>query len=119
MMKRVCVIMLVLSLFLVVTSSAYAHRGGSRGRVGVNVWLGPSWGPWGWWPYSAYSPHYPYYRGPSVVIKEEPVEYIQKTPQTEEPSYWYFCKDPEGYYPYIKRCPNGWLKVEPLLTPSN
>jgi len=115
MTKRVCVIMIALSLFLTVTSSAYAHRGGSRGRVGVNVWLGPSWGPWGLWPYS---PYYPYYRTP-IVIKEEPVEYMQRAPQAEEAAYWYFCKDPEGYYPYVKRCPNGWLKVKPLLTPPN
>jgi hypothetical protein len=29
------------------------------------------------------------------------------------PSYWHFCQDPEGYYPYVKDCPGGWMTVVP------
>jgi hypothetical protein len=29
------------------------------------------------------------------------------------PSFWHFCQDPEGYYPYVKNCPSGWLTVVP------
>lgn len=82
------------------------HRGGWRGG-----WYGGfGWGPW-WWGYPYY-PYYPYY-APTVVAPQEPEVYVQPEPQQEEPSYWYFCRDPEGYYPYVKKCPKGWLRVVP------
>jgi hypothetical protein len=28
-------------------------------------------------------------------------------------SYWYYCSDPSGYYPYIQHCPGGWQQVAP------
>ncbi|MFA6313755.1 MAG: hypothetical protein WCV99_00795 [Sterolibacterium sp.] len=28
--------------------------------------------------------------------------------------WWYFCKNPEGYYPYVRECPSGWEKVSPV-----
>jgi hypothetical protein len=34
-------------------------------------------------------------------------------PQQQETSYWYYCKDSKGYYPYVKRCPSGWMRVVP------
>lgn len=27
--------------------------------------------------------------------------------------WWYMCKKPAGYYPYVKECPSGWEKVAP------
>lgn len=27
--------------------------------------------------------------------------------------YGYYCGNPAGYYPYIARCPTGWLRVTP------
>jgi hypothetical protein len=101
------------------------HGGGWHGgHGGVGVWLGPGWGP-GWWgsyyPYYPYYPYSPYYAEPPVVIEREPDTYIQQipqTPQAEEPSYWYFCPNPKGYYPYVKKCPKGWQKVVPPPTPE-
>ena len=29
------------------------------------------------------------------------------------PSYWYYCQNPAGYYPYVSECPGGWLTVTP------
>jgi hypothetical protein len=26
------------------------------------------------------------------------------------PNYWYYCQDPEGYYPDVSDCPNGWQR---------
>ncbi len=103
----------------------YYGRGyyGHGGNVGVGVVIGPGWGP-GWWgapyyyPYAPYYPYYPYYT-PPVVIEKEPDTYIQKEPQAEEPTYWYFCRDPKGYYPYVKKCPKGWQKVVPPSTPQD
>lgn len=49
-----------------------------------------------------------------MVIQKEPETYIQQYDQTDEPEgYWYFCRDPEGYYPYVKKCPKGWQRVLP------
>ena len=31
--------------------------------------------------------------------------------------YWYHCKSPQGYYPYVKTCPGGWERV-PATPPS-
>ena len=27
--------------------------------------------------------------------------------------WWYFCKNPNGYYPYVRECQSGWEKVSP------
>ncbi len=27
--------------------------------------------------------------------------------------YWYHCSSPEGYYPYVQSCRNGWTPVPP------
>src|ERR1700681_633280 len=27
--------------------------------------------------------------------------------------YWYYCADPEGYYPYVQNCPTAWMLVAP------
>jgi hypothetical protein len=35
----------------------------------------------------------------------------------EQPGYWYYCTDPEGYHPYVKDCPQGWLQVVPSGPP--
>jgi hypothetical protein len=39
--------------------------------------------------------------------------------QSEEPSYWYYCQNPQGYYPYVKQCPSGWTKVPPSAVPPD
>jgi hypothetical protein len=39
--------------------------------------------------------------------------------QKRRPSYWYYCQNPQGYYPYVKSCPAGWMKVVQNLTPPN
>lgn len=88
----------------------YGWHGGFRG----GIWIGPTWGPWWgepWWGYS-YPYYNPYYYEPP--IQQQPSIYMQQEPTQEKESYyWYFCTKPEGYYPYVKRCPGGWLKVVP------
>lgn len=70
------------------------------------------------YPYSYYPYQYPYYYPPAVVaVPATPPVYIQQTPPAAQqyPSgYWYYCDNPEGYYPYIKVCSNGWQQVEPI-----
>jgi len=107
----------VLLIFVVLQESTlpvYAAHVAFRG----GLWIGPGWG-WGpWWgppyyPY-AYGPYYPNYAPAPYVVEQQPQVYVQPTQQPEEQSYyWYFCTNPQGYYPYIKQCPKGWLKVVP------
>ena len=85
------------------------HSGHGGGRVSVGVWLGP-----GWWGPPYYPLYYPYYQPEQRIVIEQPEMYVQPAPQAEEQqNYWYYCKDPQGYYPYVKQCPSGWMKVVP------
>jgi len=76
---------------------------------GSSVWVGPGF----WWgsPYYAY----PYYASPPVV--QQPPVYVEPTAPPQEPQYWYYCQNPQGYYPYVQQCPNGWMKVVPQSSP--
>lgn len=102
---------LVLWLLLLSTvasaGSVWAHDRG-RGGPRVGVYFGYSY-PW-------YSPPPYYYYPPTVIVRPEPQVYIERSapqpaPQTQ--AYWYYCTNPQGYYPYIKDCPGGWLQVVP------
>lgn len=107
----------------------FAATGYARGPYGH--WRGGHWrgGVWidpfllaplaaGAYPYG-----YPYPYGPPPVIVQQPDVYVQPAPQQyvqpAEPSYWYYCRKPEGYYPYVKQCPGGWLKVVPTPPDQN
>jgi len=70
------------------------HRHGFRGRVGVVIapaiggtWLGAGLS----WPYYSYPDQSYYGYGPYS-------------------EYWY-CANPEGFYPYIQQCNTGWQTV--------
>lgn len=89
-------------------------HGGWHGRSSFGVTIG---GPL-YWPsypsypsYSYYPPAY-YYNPPPVVVvpPATPPTYIE---QGNPDQYWYFCADPQGYYPYVKECPRGWQQVAP------
>ncbi|MDR1995716.1 hypothetical protein [Azonexus sp.] len=81
----------------------FAHRG----WVGVGV--GNTWGSW-WGPWGHPSPWY----APVVVVPSEPAPmiYIEKN-EPSSGAFWYYCRDPSGYYPYVSECREGWLRVLP------
>jgi hypothetical protein len=109
-MKKIIFFILTISVLLftgVLTASA--HGGGF---VGGGIWIGPGWGPWWGPPYYSY-----YYAAPPVVMQQQRPVYEQQAPQVEQ-YYWYFCQDFNAYYPYVKQCPGGWLKVVPPQRPS-
>ncbi|MDY7579828.1 hypothetical protein RGU70_16050 [Herbaspirillum sp. RTI4] len=88
------------------------HGGGPRFYGGVTIG-GPYWGP---------GPYSPYYYPPQPIIIERPVYqapevYVEKAQPA--PDYWYFCKESNGYYPYVQSCARGWMKVVPSTTPGN
>jgi hypothetical protein len=120
-MKKIICISLAVSMLLMSAVSGQAERHGGRG------W-GPGWGPvvglglgLGLWELSRpyYYPYGSYYYPPPVIVQQQPSDvYIQQAPQpapapVQEQSYWYYCPDAQGYYPYVKQCPKGWLKVVP------
>jgi len=120
MKKTIFIALAAMALIVAGSTLGEGRRGHGHpgGHFSVGVFAGPGWGPgWGY-PYYPSYPYYPYYSGPPVVVQQQPETYIQKAPQDEQPIYWYFCKDPEGYYPYVKKCPKGWLKVLPSPSPE-
>ena len=104
-------------------SGNYHGYGGNNGHgnsYNFGLSIVPGWGGWGpwWWgpPAYPYYPSYPYYAAPPVVVPQQPQAYAQKD-QQQESDYWYYCQNPQGYYPYIKSCPGGWMKVVPNSVP--
>ena len=98
---------------LPVYAGGHGHGGHGHFSFSGGVWIGPGWGGWGPWWGAPYYPYYPYY------APQQSSEYVEQTPQAEEQTYWYFCPDAKNYYPYVKRCPSGWLKVIPSSAPPD
>ena len=102
----------------------YGYRGGHRFRhrsrffVGGSIVFGP-WYPYYYWPPypSYYGPRYPYsyYPAPPVVIQQQPSVNVE--PESQPSDYWYYCEDAQAYYPYVKECSDGWMKVVPETPP--
>lgn len=98
------------------TSLADRGHGGHGGHadVGVGIVVNPFWyDPW-YYPSPYYYP--PYYYPPAMVPATPPV-YIEREEEdalpTEPSAYWYYCDDPQGYYPDVEQCPGGWEAVAP------
>ena len=101
------------------------HGGGWHGgwhgpRVGVFVGYPGYWGAWPYpyaYPYAAY---YPY----SVYAPAEPTVYIQSAPVSAPAapsagtSFWYYCAEPAGYFPYVQNCSKAWMQVVPQRGPD-
>jgi hypothetical protein len=105
---------LVVILATVVLLLGYSLPGEARFRGGV--WIDP-WGPWWGAPYG-YGYGYPYYSAPPVIIQQQPQEYVQQPAAQPEQQYWYYCSDAKTYYPYVKKCPGGWMRVVPTPAPT-
>lgn len=95
------------------------HYGGGWGYRHGDHYGHPSFGLYFNAPLYPYLPYqYPYYYPPAVItVPVTPPVYIQQSPpalQQYPNGYWYYCNNPEGYYPYIKECPTAWQKVNPI-----
>jgi hypothetical protein len=112
-------------LFSLASSNSWARdhgHGGGRSSLSFGFYGGYPYGyPFYGSPYYT-RPYYdyPYYNPPAVIAVQPPppVTYIEQAPQPaatqENPSgYWYYCTNPEGYYPYVRECLNAWQQVEP------
>lgn len=91
-------------------ASAHGHRGG-HARLGFYFGV-PLAVPYYYPPAYYYGPPV-YYREPLAVA---PTYYIQQDNVTAAPplppnGYWYYCRDPQGYYPQVQQCPTPWQQV--------
>jgi len=111
---------LILLAALLLTSLA-GGAAWARGHAHVGVFVGvPFAGPYHYYPryYYPYPPYY-YPAVPVVVTPPAPPVYIEQGQQPQQadgalPSnYWYYCQNPQGYYPYVKECQGGWQQVSP------
>lgn len=65
-------------------------------------------------PYYGYPPVVAVPQVPPVYIQQQPPQAAVQPPPPQAPAnYWHYCRNPEGYYPYVKKCPDGWLQVAP------
>jgi hypothetical protein len=116
-----------LSIFTVVSAGLAQrraggwHRGGFHSRSfhgGIYFGTGPWWSPWWSYPYAYPYPYQGYYSYPLLYpnpytygnFYAPPPVYIEKEQSNQ---YWYYCADARKYYPYVKSCPSGWMKVVP------
>lgn len=53
-----------------------------------------------------------YVQPPTVYVTPPTTVYVQPQ-QAASSTYWYYCPDPAGYYPYVSACPKGWMTVVP------
>jgi hypothetical protein len=87
------------------------HHGGVR----FGVFVGAPFYPWYYPPY-----YYPYYPPYPVTVPAAPTTYVEQGsahPEPSQRSYWYYCEASKTYYPYVKECAAGWLRVVPQATP--
>lgn len=93
-----------IALTAVVAIGCLAASGAASAHWHGGVWIGP--GPYWWGP--PYYPYYPYYPPAVVVTQPSPVVQVPAPPM-----YWYYCRQSNGYYPYVADCASGWEQVSP------
>lgn len=116
-------ILLLMLLGPMTATVARADHGHFHGHVGVFIAPWPVYYPYSYYPYG----YYPYAAYPSVVVTQPaaPTVYIeqgnsaaaQDGQQADNPTQgqpttdWFYCRNPAGYYPYVRSCANGWQRV--------
>jgi len=115
--------MAILAVLLAVALPPAAETGNghsnTRVYIGGSFWLGPpAWGPAyygpGYWGPRYYYPPPAYYAPAPVIVQPAP-QYVERT--QPDADYWYYCENPRGYYPYVRACPGGWMRVVPDTVP--
>ena len=116
---RTFIIVLVAVASGIVSSAALArgghHRYHHHSHSGLSlgfVFGGPLWyfAPAYSYPYS-----YPYAYPPAVVVNPAPRVYVERDEEvlarTSSPGYWYYCRESNVYYPYVRECAGPWERV--------
>lgn len=111
-MRTLAKLLCVLGIAIAAVASAPAT---AHGRVGFGFYFG---GP-AWYPAPWYYPPPAYYYPPPVVVQSAPT-YIEQpanvppagsAPQSSADNSWYYCRDSQTYYPYVKQCASPWQRV--------
>lgn len=125
MKKTALAVALVFAALLAAPSSGEAGHRHTRYFFGVNIgppgpaWYGPPvWGPRPYWTYPVVIPAPPVYYAPAPIYVQPPPAYVDR-PAADASDYWYYCESPAGYYPYVKSCPGGWMRVVPETVPPD
>jgi hypothetical protein len=120
-------ILFSIMLALVSSTAAWAGRGHghsyghSRSHVGVYI-AAPLFFGAGYYaarPYYPVSPYYPapmyYYESPPIYAMPSAPTYIERGSAQpagqDQVGDWYYCNNPQGYYPNVAQCPSGWQRV--------
>jgi hypothetical protein len=112
-MKRLALLLLA-TLLAATSASALAggrHHGHRHGHshlsLGFHIGVPLGWShPWYWGPPVYYAP------APVVVQPAAPTVYVERSDVVPEgTASWYFCREANAYYPYVKQCPGGWQRV--------
>lgn len=78
---------------------AYGYRGYGYGYPGYAYGDGP----------------YAYYAPTTTIVQVAPPVYVEQGSASGAASVsdgnWYYCHNPDGYYPYVKQCNEGWQRV--------
>jgi hypothetical protein len=90
------------------------HGGHFHDHSGVDFVFGLGWPYVGWPSYYPYYDYYPRYT-PYTDYRAYPPDVPYAT--TNASTNWYYCDDPQGYYPYVRFCNSGWQSV--LSTPQS
>ena len=83
----------------------------------------PGWGVGYWRPGVVVGTAWPYpwgvpYAVPPLVVSTAPAPQVIVQPAQPADSYWYYCTQPAGYYPYVQQCGQPWMKVVPQVPGS-
>ena len=114
--KRLVIVLAVLASALASTTAL--ARGYHRHHFGSGLALGlvlgaPLWYPAPAYPYP-YSYPYAYPYPPAVVVNPAPRVYVEREDQPlaqSAPGYWYYCRESNVYYPYVRECAGPWERV--------
>lgn len=98
--------------------SADAAWGWRGGFWGPHFYRGPSFSFGIYAPLYArppvyYAPPPVYYAPPPVVVQQGYVAPppVTAAPAEPNPGFWYYCNNPQGYYPYVQQCGTQWMTV--------
>lgn len=92
--------LVVCGLCIIASAALTPTPAEARVVVGIGLPLG--------FPFVPYPYPYPYYY-PAYV--PPPVYAPPPTPVAPQAQTWYYCDNPNGYYPYVTSCSTGWRQV--------